>query len=100
MQSVKGWASRNHLGRPVWTCGPRAGLFGSENHPGCEAGFVPASPSSSAVSVAITLVNPGVVGFDPATARANQLPVASLPVDDAVMASVSAQVVVGVHPFE
>lgn len=61
---------------------------------------MPPSPSSSAVSVAITLVNPGVVGFDPATARANQLPEASLPVDDAVMASVSAQVVVGVHPFE
>jgi len=97
-QSVRAWAERNHLGRPVWSCGPRTGVFGSEDHPGCEAGFVPGPSWGTSVFVAITFTDPDAVRADPATAKANSMPPTSQ-VDGAVVESISAQVVDGVHPI-
>ena len=100
-RSVKAWAVHNHLGRPVWSCAPRkTGLFGSETHAGCEAGFVPGRPSATSVFVAVTFTDPDALRPDPATSRTDGMPPTSPQLQGAVVGSISAQVVDGVHPIE
>lgn len=96
-RAVARWAARNHLGRPIWDCGPHLGLFGSFAHAGCQAGFDPGLPSPDAVFVAVTLSDPRPLQFDPAKTGSNGGSPDSLRVHGASVASVSAQVVRGVH---
>lgn len=99
-RSVKTWAVHNQLGRPMWTCGPRnTGLFGSENHAGCEAGFAPGPSWGTSVFVAVTFTSPETVQFDPATDQTNGGLPPSPRLNGAIVESISAQVVEGVHPI-
>lgn len=97
---VKSWAARNHLGRPVWSCSlNHTGLFGSETGRGCEAGFAPGPPAGTVVFVAVTFADPDVLRLDSAAPGANSMPPPPR-LNGAVVASISAQVVDGVHPID
>ncbi len=97
-RSVKSWAARNHLGRPLWICDPhRTGVSGAEDHPGCEAGFVPGPSWATSVFVAVRFTDPDSLRFPPPRSDANGVPPPQL--DGALVRSISSQVVDGMHPF-